>query len=73
MCIDVHEECAKNPDYTVTLEERVKKWETEHEKVPAGAFVAMRTDWSRRWPDAEKMANKDGQGVAIIPAGVCRH
>ena len=67
MCIDVHEECAKNPDYTVTLEERVKKWETEHGKVPAGAFVAMRTDWSRRWPDAEKMANKDGQGVAHYP------
>ena len=67
MCIDVHEECAKNPDYTVTLEERVKKWETEHGKVPAGAFVAMRTDWSRRWPDAEKMANKDGQEVAHYP------
>ena len=61
VCIDVHEECAKNPDYTLTLE-RVKKWETEHGKIPTGAFVAMRIDWSRRWPDAEKMANKDGQG-----------
>ena len=64
--IDVHEECARNPDYTLTLE-RVKKWETEHGKIPTGAFVAMRTDWSRRWPDAVKMANKDGQGVAHYP------
>jgi len=66
VCIDVHEECAKNPDYTLTLE-RVKKWETEHGKIPTGAFVAMRIDWSRHWPDAEKMANKDGQGVAHYP------
>jgi kynurenine formamidase len=66
VCIDVHEECAKNEDYTLALE-RVKKWETQHGKIPAGAFVAMRTDWSKRWPDAEKMANKDAQGVAHYP------
>jgi len=64
--IDVHEDCAKNPDYTLSLE-RVKKWEAEHGQVPAGAFVAMRTDWSKRWPDAAKMANKDAQGVAHYP------
>jgi kynurenine formamidase len=45
----------------------VKKWETQHGKIPAGAFVAMRTDWSERWPDTEKMTNKDGQGVAPYP------
>lgn len=66
VCIDVHAECAKNADYTLTLE-RVKKWETNHGKIPAGAFVAMRTDWSKRWPDGEKMANKDGHGVAHYP------
>ena len=66
VCIDVHEECEKNADYTLTLE-RVKKWETNHGRIPAGAFVAMRTDWSKRWPDGDKMANKDGQGVAHYP------
>jgi kynurenine formamidase len=39
----VHEEAAKNPDYTLTLE-RLKKWEADHGRVPSGAFVAMRTD-----------------------------
>ena len=34
---------------------------------PAGAFVAMRPDRSKRWPDAAKMANKDSQGVAHYP------
>ncbi len=32
--------------------------------IPAGAFGVMRTDWSKRWPDAAKMANKDSRGVA---------
>lgn len=64
--VDVHEECEKNPDYTLTLE-RLKKWEDAHGQIPASAFVAMRTDWSKRWPDAAKMENKDAKGVAHYP------
>ena len=64
--IDVHGEAAKNPDYTLTVE-RIKKWETDHGRVPAGAFVAMRTDWSKRWPDAVAMENKDSAGVSHYP------
>ncbi|MGH8164303.1 MAG: cyclase family protein [Rhodanobacteraceae bacterium] len=63
---DVHKEVARNPDYTLTVE-RIKKWEVEHGRIPAGAFVAMRTDWSKRWPDAAAMQNKDGKGVAHYP------
>jgi kynurenine formamidase len=64
--VDVHEDVAKNPDYTLSME-RVKKWETDHGQIPVGAFVAMRTDWSKRWPDAAKMENKDSKGVAHYP------
>lgn len=64
--IDVHEAVAKNPDYTLPLE-RVKKWESDHGPIPAGAFVALRTDWSKRWPDAAAIANKDASGVAHYP------
>jgi kynurenine formamidase len=63
---DVHEECAKNPDYTLSIE-RLRKWEADHGNIPNGAFVAMRTDWSKRWPDADKMSNKDAKGVAHYP------
>lgn len=66
VCIDVHTECEKNPDYTLTLE-RVKKWEADHGAIPAGAFVAMRTDWSKRWPNGDAMQNKDAAGVAHFP------
>ncbi|HWX16495.1 MAG TPA: cyclase family protein [Chthoniobacterales bacterium] len=64
--VDVHEEAAKNPDYILSIE-RVKRWEKEHGPIPGGAFVAMRTDWSKRWPDAAKMANKDVNGVGHYP------
>jgi kynurenine formamidase len=64
--VDAHEEVAKNPDYTLSLE-RVKRWERDHGEIPASAFVAMRTDWSKRWPDAAKMENKDVNGVAHYP------
>ena len=64
--IDVHDEAAKNADYTLTIE-RLKKWEIRHGQIPAGAFVAMRTDWSKRWPDAARMENKDDKGVAHYP------
>jgi len=64
--IDVHEQCAKNADYTLTLD-RVKKWENDHGQIPAGAFVAMRTDWSKRWPDPVRMQNRDANGVAHYP------
>jgi kynurenine formamidase len=64
--IDVHTECGKNPDYTLTLE-RVKKWEADHGPIPIGSFVAMRTDWSKKWPDSSAMENKDASGISHYP------
>jgi kynurenine formamidase len=64
--IDVHEQVALNPDYTVTMDD-VRAWESEHGPIPEGAFVALRTDWSRRWPDAEAMQNRDADGIAHYP------
>jgi kynurenine formamidase len=64
--IDVHRQVAKNPDHVLSLAD-VKAWEARHGRVPAGAFVAMRTDWSKRWPDQAAMQNVDAQGVAHYP------
>ena len=64
--IDVHEQSAKNPDYTITMND-VRAWEDRHGSIPEGAFVAMRTDWAKRWPDAKAMRNEDDQGVAHYP------
>jgi kynurenine formamidase len=64
--IDVHAESEKNADYVLLLE-RVKKWETDHGAIPTGAFVAMRTDWSKKWPDGAAMENQDAKGVSHYP------
>jgi kynurenine formamidase/ribosomal protein L7/L12 len=64
--IDVHEKVAKNSDYTITMND-VQDWERRHGPIPEGAFVAMRTDWSKRWPDAKAMRNEDSKGVAHYP------
>jgi kynurenine formamidase len=64
--LDVHEKVAKNADYVVTLQD-VKAWEARHGLIPAGAFVALRTDWSHRWPNDAAMQNLDAKGLAHYP------
>lgn len=64
--LDIHKQVQGNPDYTVTLAD-VKNWETRHGPVPEGAFVALRSDWSKRWPDQARIQNLDDKGVAHYP------
>ena len=64
--LDVHAKVAKNADYVLTVED-VLYWEARHGRIPKGAFVAMRTDWSKRWPDNAALANKDAAGVDHYP------
>ena len=64
--IDTHQAVANNPDYTITMQD-IKDWEKRHGNIPNGAFVAMRTDWSKRWPDMDAMQNKDANGIAHYP------
>ena len=45
--IDITEDVAQNPDFLVTTE-RIESWEREHGRIPAGAWVLLRTGWSRR-------------------------
>ncbi len=64
--LDVHEQVERNPDYTVTLDD-VRAWERRHGPVPNGSFVALRTDWSKRWPNATVMENRGEDGIAHYP------
>ncbi len=64
--IDIHEKATKNADYSVTMDD-VKAWESRHGLIPDGCFVALRTDWSKRWPDARAMENKDSSGSEHFP------
>ena len=67
LCVlDVSSQVASDPDYCPTLED-VHSWESEHGPIPAGSFMALRTDWSRRWPSPEAMSNADSSGTAHFP------
>jgi kynurenine formamidase len=64
--LDIHAQVEADPDYTVTLED-VRAWESRNGLIPEGAFVALRTDWSKRWPDIAAFYNLDALGVAHTP------
>ena len=64
--IDIHDHVEKNPDYCVSMRD-VSAWEADHGMVPTEAFVALRTDWSKRWTDAKRFYNRDADGIAHYP------
>jgi kynurenine formamidase len=45
--IDVSSQCAQDSDFLLTPE-HIAAWEAEHGTIPSGAWVLVRTDWSRR-------------------------
>jgi kynurenine formamidase len=64
--LDITDAVPANPDTTPALED-VRRWEERHGAIPEGAFVALRTGWSSRWPDAAAMANRDSEGISHTP------
>ena len=64
--INVADKVAANPDYELTIDD-AKAWEAKYGPIPAGAFVAMRSDWSKRWPNVDAYFNKDAAGQAHYP------
>ena len=58
--IDVTAEVARNPDFLL-MPSHILAWEAAHGKIPAGAWVLLRTGWSRRSdPDAFLNVAADG-------------
>ncbi|MGB8750364.1 MAG: cyclase family protein [Candidatus Sulfotelmatobacter sp.] len=58
--IDISAEVAKNPNYLLTPE-RIGECEDKHGIIPAGAWVLLRTDWSKR-TDPEDYINLKENG-----------
>jgi len=64
--IDCSQKVAANPDYQLVRGD-VMAWEEKHGRIPAGSFVAMRSDWHRRFADFEAFYNKDEKGQSHYP------
>jgi kynurenine formamidase len=45
--IDVSADVTKDPNYLLTPE-RIRQWENQYGLIPPGAWVLLRTDWSKR-------------------------
>lgn len=58
--LDVTAEVEEDPDFLLTPE-RIRAWEADHDRIPAGAWVLLRTGWSRRTdPEAFLNVGEDG-------------
>ncbi len=64
--LDISRPVARDPDYCVTPSD-LASWEERWGQVPKGSFVALRSDWSKRWPDQARMMNKDADGISHYP------
>ena len=58
--IDVTADVARNPDFLLTVD-RLESWEADHGRIPAGAWVLLRTGWSRR-TDTASFINAGADG-----------
>jgi kynurenine formamidase len=58
--IDASADSAANPDFLLTPE-RIVAWEGQHGRIPAGAWVLLRTDWYKR-TDPAAFFNADESG-----------
>ncbi|RLQ89703.1 cyclase family protein [Planomicrobium sp. Y74] len=64
--IDKSTEAQENHDFTLGVAD-IEQFEAEYGTIEEGTFVALRTDWSKRWPDKKAFDNKDEEGVSHAP------
>ena len=62
--IDCSKQAEADPDYLMGVAD-IEAFEARHGRIPAGSWLLMRTDWSKRWTergDAEAYQNFDDTG-----------
>jgi kynurenine formamidase len=64
--IDITDKVEKDVHYAATAED-IKEYEAKYGPIPDGAFVALRTDWSKRWPSMEALSGTAGDGSENFP------
>jgi len=64
--IDITGKVAEDPHYAVTADD-IRAYEAQYGPIPDGAFVARRTDWSKRWPDMNALSGIAEDGSENFP------
>jgi kynurenine formamidase len=64
--IDITGKVTANDTYGVTVDD-IKSYEARYGNIPEGAFVALRTDWSKKWPDMDALSGIKEDGTENFP------
>ena len=64
--IDVTDKVKEDVHYAVTVED-IKAYEAKYGEIPEGAFVALRTDWYKNWPDMDALSGIAEDGSENFP------
>jgi len=63
--VDVSEKCSENRDYQVIMEDFLE-WEDDHDRIPEGAIVLIRTGYGQYWPDRKMYMGTTERGDAAV-------
>ena len=64
--IDITKKVAEDVHYAVTAQD-IKDYEAQYGPIPDGAFVALRTDWYKNWPDMNALSGIADDGSENFP------
>jgi kynurenine formamidase len=62
--ISIVDQVAKAPGYHLSVDD-IQRWEAEHGRIPGGAVVFVRSDWSKGWPDPALATRHPFPGVSL--------
>jgi kynurenine formamidase len=62
--ISIVEQVKEHPGYQMQVAD-VRAWEERHGRIPEGAVVFVRSDWSKRWPDPALASETSFPGVGL--------
>jgi kynurenine formamidase len=62
--ISIVDQVAKQPGYHLSVED-IQRWEAAHGRIPEGAVVFVRSDWSKAWPDPALSTRHLFPGVSL--------
>jgi kynurenine formamidase len=62
--ISIVDQVAKAPGYHLSLDD-INRWEAAHGRIPQGAVVFVRSDWSKAWPDPALADRRPFPGVSL--------
>jgi kynurenine formamidase len=62
--ISIVDQVARDPGYHLAVDD-VLAWERRHGRIPEGAVVFVRSDWSKQWPSPELATRQRFPGVSL--------